>query len=53
MAAKEALDTGKSVYDLVLKKGWITQGMLDEPLRPENMTHPRQIPGVEAFGGKL
>jgi aspartate ammonia-lyase len=51
--AKEALDTGKSVYDLVLKKGWITQGMLDELLRPENMTHPRQIPGAEASGGKL
>ncbi len=48
--AKEALDTGKSVYDLVLKKGWITQDMLDELLRPENMTHPRQIPGADAAG---
>ena len=46
--AKEALDTGDSVRDLVLEKGWVTQEALDELLRPENMTHPRQIPKVEA-----
>ncbi len=39
--AKEALKTGASVYDLVLKKEWLTQAQLDDLLRPENMTHPR------------
>jgi len=42
--AKEALETGASVYELVLQKGWMTREVLDEPLRPEHMTHPRQIP---------
>ena len=42
--AKEALKTGGSVYDLVLEKGWMTQEKLDEMLRPENMTDPREIP---------
>ena len=39
--AKEALKTGGSVYDLVIAKGWLTKGKLDELLKPENMTHPR------------
>ncbi|MBI5064257.1 MAG: hypothetical protein HZB87_12545, partial [Desulfatitalea sp.] len=41
---KEALKTGGSVYDLVLKKKWLTKAQLDDLLRPENMTDPRQIP---------
>jgi aspartate ammonia-lyase len=41
--AKEALDSGRSVYDLVLEKGWISKKALDDLLRPENMLHPRQI----------
>jgi aspartate ammonia-lyase len=41
--AKEALKTGGSVYDLVLQKGWLTRERLDDLLRPENMTHPRQL----------
>jgi len=48
--AKEALDTGHGVRDLVLKRGWITQEALDELLRPENMTHPRKIPNAQATG---
>jgi len=44
--AKEALETGGSVYDLVLQKRWITKEALDDLLRPENMTHPRQLPGA-------
>ncbi len=40
--AKEALKTGGSVYDLVLQKGWLTKERLDDLLKPENMTHPRQ-----------
>ena len=42
--AKEALKTGGSVYNLVLEKGWLTQDKLDEMLRQENMTDPREIP---------
>ena len=41
--AKEALQTGASVYELVLQKGWMTREVLDELLRPEHMTHSRQI----------
>ncbi len=42
--AKEALKTGGSVYQLVLEKGLLSQEKLDEMLRPENMTDPREIP---------
>ncbi|WP_346190189.1 aspartate ammonia-lyase [Desulfobacter hydrogenophilus] len=41
--AKEALKTGESVYNLVLEKGVLTRAQLDEMLRPENMTDPREI----------
>jgi aspartate ammonia-lyase len=44
--AKEALKTGGNVYDLVLEKGWLTKDQLDDMLKPENMTDPRQIPGA-------
>lgn len=42
--AKEALKTGGSVYDLVLQKGWLTKEKLDDFLKPENMTQPRELP---------
>ncbi len=42
--AKEALKTGGGVYELVLEKGWLTQEQLNDMLRPENMTDPREIP---------
>jgi aspartate ammonia-lyase len=42
--AKEALATNGSVYDLVLQKGWLTQAALNDLLKPENMTAPRQWP---------
>jgi aspartate ammonia-lyase len=42
--AKEALKTGGSVYELVLEKGWLKKEELDEMLKPENMTDPREIP---------
>ena len=45
--AKEALKTGGSVYELVLEKGLLTKEQLDEMLRPENMTDPREIPQKE------
>nr|WP_028574696.1 aspartate ammonia-lyase [Desulfonatronovibrio hydrogenovorans] len=41
--AKEALETGSSVFDLVLEKGWLTREELDDLLKPENMTRPRAI----------
>jgi aspartate ammonia-lyase len=41
--AKEALGTDASVYDIVLAKGVLTKEQLDEILRPENMTDPREI----------
>ncbi|MGD9239093.1 MAG: aspartate ammonia-lyase [Desulfobacterales bacterium] len=42
--AKEALKTGASVYELVLEKGLISKENLDDMLKPENMTDPREIP---------
>jgi aspartate ammonia-lyase len=41
--AKEAFDTGKSVYELVLAKGWMSKEQLDEVLKPEVLTQPRYI----------
>jgi aspartate ammonia-lyase len=35
--AKEALETGKSVYDLVLEHGLLSKEQLDKLLDPENM----------------
>ncbi len=42
MLAKEALRTGKGIYDLVLEHGLMSQQELDQVLRPENMIHPRK-----------
>ncbi|MCR5560224.1 MAG: aspartate ammonia-lyase [Bacteroidales bacterium] len=36
--AKEALETGRSVYDLVLEHGFMSREKLDEALNPEAMT---------------
>ena len=43
--AKEALETGASVYDLVLSKGLMSKDALDSALAPENMIAPRKMPG--------
>jgi aspartate ammonia-lyase len=40
--AKEALVTNRSVYELVLEKNLLSKIQLDDILKPENMTHPRQ-----------
>jgi len=40
MVAKEALETGRGVYELVLEKGLLSKEELDEILQPENMIHP-------------
>jgi aspartate ammonia-lyase len=39
--AKEALDSGRGVYDLVLGRGLMTRDELDRALNPEAMTAPR------------
>jgi aspartate ammonia-lyase len=41
--AREAMDTGRSVYDIVLDKKYISKEKLDDILSPENMTRPRYI----------
>ncbi|MCC2591009.1 aspartate ammonia-lyase [Chryseobacterium sp. MFBS3-17] len=38
--AKEALETGKSVYNLVLEQGILTKEQLDDILDPKNMIQP-------------
>jgi aspartate ammonia-lyase len=49
--AREALETGGSVYDLVLKKGWMTKEALDDALSPEKMTSPRRVAAAEPKRG--
>jgi aspartate ammonia-lyase len=39
--ANLALETGGSVYDIVLEKGYLSKEALDEILSPENMARPR------------
>jgi aspartate ammonia-lyase len=41
--AKEAMQTGGSVYEIVLQKGYLSKEQLDDILSPENMTRPRYI----------
>ncbi|PLY04828.1 MAG: aspartate ammonia-lyase [Arcobacter sp.] len=41
--AKEALDSGRSVYDIVLERELLTKEELDELIRPENMIQPRMV----------
>ena len=43
MVAKEALETGRSVYDIVLEKKLLTIDELNELIRPENMIKPRMV----------
>src|SRR5438477_8178496 len=40
--AKEALETGRDVYDLVCDRGLMTREQLDRLLNPETMTAPRR-----------
>src|SRR5690606_37750990 len=42
--AREALDTGRGVYELVLEKGWLSREKLEDILSPEAMTKPRVMP---------
>ncbi len=43
IVAKEALEKNRSVYDLVLEKGFLSKEKLDEILKPENMIAPHNI----------
>jgi aspartate ammonia-lyase len=38
--ARAALETGRSVYELVLERGLLSKDRLDEIMRPEALTHP-------------
>ena len=42
MLAKEALKTGKGIYDLVLEHKLMSEEELHKVLHPENMVHPRK-----------
>jgi aspartate ammonia-lyase len=41
--ADQALKTGRSVYEIVLEKGYLTKEQLEDLLSPESMTHPRYL----------
>ena len=44
--AKEALESGRSVYDLVLERNLLTKKQLDVILNPKNMIHPSMIADI-------
>ena len=48
--AREALESNRGVYELVLEKEWLSQQQLDEILSPEGMTRPRAMPAVTGDG---
>src|SRR6195256_6506900 len=50
--AREALATGRTVYDLVLEKKLLSKEQLDEILQPENLTRPGRPALPEPSGGK-
>jgi aspartate ammonia-lyase len=39
--ARQALETGASVYEIVLENSYLSQSELDDLLKPEKMTRPR------------
>ena len=41
--AKEALDSGKSVYNLVLEHQLLSKKELEDALKPENMITPQKM----------
>ena len=45
--AKEALESGRDVYELVCERGLITREQLDRLLNPEAMTAPRATPATD------
>ncbi|MES2178836.1 MAG: aspartate ammonia-lyase [Gemmatimonadota bacterium] len=47
--AREALASGRGVYELVMEKGLMTRAELDQALNPEAMTGPSAPRGTSAF----
>ena len=45
--AREALVSGRGVYDLVCERGLMTRDQLDRLLNPESMTAPRATPATD------
>ena len=43
IVAKEALESGRSVYDIVLEKKLLVKNELDDIIKPENMIEPRNF----------
>ena len=41
--AKEAMTSGKSIYDLIIEKNILTKEQLDTILKPENKVHPVKL----------
>ena len=41
--AKEAMTSGRSVYDIVLEMGYLSREELEDVLKPENMVAPRYV----------
>jgi aspartate ammonia-lyase len=52
--AREALETGRGVYELVLEKGWLSEDRLNALLSPDAMTRPRRFrdEAAEPPGGR-
>jgi aspartate ammonia-lyase len=49
--AKQALESGRGVYDLVCERGLMTREELDRALNPEQMTHPGDPRGALPIPG--
>lgn len=47
IVAKEALETGGSVYDIVLEKGFLDKEELNEIIKPANMIQPKALPSKQ------
>ena len=41
--AKEAMASGRSVYDIVLDRGYLSREDMEDVLKPENMVRPRYV----------
>jgi aspartate ammonia-lyase len=46
--AREALETGRGVYELVLEKNWLSREELQDILSPDAMTKPRPMAALRA-----
>ncbi len=45
--ARDAMETGKGIYDLILEQKLLSKEELDELLKPENMINPQRLPKKE------